>query len=144
MRGAAYEEVQLLLEANKYPPQVIGAFRAEVRAERDAEIVAWLGKKAREYGQSNRENRAKAEAVGRMADKLGRGAVPDQGRAAQELDPEFPATKAGGHALVVEYGDCELYGSCQCGKRFGEVRPDKPIDEFAGPWERHVMTEVAR
>ncbi|NUK12315.1 hypothetical protein HRW18_30940 [Streptomyces lunaelactis] len=144
MSGAAYEEVRLLLEANKYPPQVIGAFRAEVIAERDAQIIAWLGKKAGEYGVSNRENRAKAEAVGRMADKLSRGAVRDQGKAAQELDPEFPATKAGGHALVIEYGDCEMYGSCQCGKDFGTARPDKPLDRFAGPWERHVMTEVAR
>ncbi|WKD36561.1 hypothetical protein [Streptomyces xanthophaeus] len=46
-----------------------------VVANRDAEIVAWLGKKSREYGTSNREARDKAEAVWRMADKLRRGAV---------------------------------------------------------------------
>lgn len=46
-----------------------------VVANRDREIVAWLGKKSREYGTSNREARDKAEAVWRMADKLRRGAV---------------------------------------------------------------------
>lgn len=46
-----------------------------VVANRDREIVAWLGKKSREYGTSNREARDKAEAVWRMADKLSRGAV---------------------------------------------------------------------
>lgn len=52
--------------------------RAEVIAERDAQIIAWLAKKSHEYGVSNRENRAKSEAVGRMADKLSRGAVRDE------------------------------------------------------------------
>lgn len=55
-------------------------------------------------------------------------------------DPDFPATWGGGHALVIEYGDCEMYGRCQCGERFGMATPDKPLDRFAGPWERHVMT----
>ncbi|MBT2505125.1 hypothetical protein J7I98_04280 [Streptomyces sp. ISL-98] len=53
-------------------------------------------------------------------------------------DAEFPATWNGGHSLVVEYGDCELYGRCQCGKEFGMVTPDKSLDRFAGPWELHV------
>lgn len=57
------------------PEELLDAYRAEVIAERDAQIIAWLCKKAGEYGVSNRENRAKAEAVGRMADKLSRGAV---------------------------------------------------------------------
>ncbi|MEV5163891.1 hypothetical protein AB0K66_04585 [Streptomyces werraensis] len=57
-------------------------------------------------------------------------------------DLEFRETRAGGHALVVEYGDCELLGSCQCGRRLGRVTPDKPIDHLAGLWERHTMTEV--
>jgi hypothetical protein len=52
---------------------------------------------------------------------------------------EFPATWDGGHALLIEYGDCEIYGRCQCGERLGMVTPDKPLDRFAGPWERHVM-----
>lgn len=51
------------------------AANSSLIANRDAQIIAWLGKKAREYGTSNRENRAKAEAVARMADKLSRGAV---------------------------------------------------------------------
>ncbi|GAA3374655.1 hypothetical protein [Streptomyces racemochromogenes] len=52
------------------------AASTDLVAERDAQIVAWLGKKSREYGSSNRDARAKSEAVWRMADKLGRGAVP--------------------------------------------------------------------
>lgn len=59
-------------------------------------------------------------------------------------DPEFPATLSGGHALVVEYGDEELYAWCQCGKALGMCRPNQPIDRFAGTWERHVLTEVSR
>ncbi|MDN3356049.1 hypothetical protein [Actinomadura sp. DC4] len=60
-------------------------------------------------------------------------------------DPEFPATKAGGHSLVVEYGDCELYGTCQCGKSLGSIRPNHSIDTtLAQRWERHIMTEVPR
>lgn len=63
--------------------------------------------------------------------------------AAGQADPDFRETLAGGHALIVEYGDCELLGRCQCGARFGTLTPDKPIDGFASKWERHVMTEVA-
>ena len=59
--------------------------RAQIIAERDAQIIAWLGKKAAEYGTSNRESRAKAEAVGRMADKLSRGAVRDDETGVSEL-----------------------------------------------------------
>lgn len=59
--------------------------------------------------------------------------------AAGAADEDFPTTWEGGHALVIEYGDCELYGRCQCGERFGMVTPDKPIDRFAGPWENHAM-----
>jgi hypothetical protein len=54
-------------------------------------------------------------------------------------DEEFEATWQGGHALVIEYGDCEMYGRCQCGAKFGMNTPDKPLDAFATPWERHVM-----
>jgi hypothetical protein len=57
-----------------------------------------------------------------------------------DLDPDFPATWAGGHALVIEYGDEEIHGRCQCGERFTPQRPDKPLDSFTIPWERHVMT----
>lgn len=59
-------------------------------------------------------------------------------------DEDFPTTWEGGHALVIEYGDCEMYGRCQCGSRFGMLTPDKPLDGFASKWERHVITEVAR
>ncbi|MFD5814353.1 hypothetical protein [Streptomyces sp. NPDC127038] len=58
-------------------------------------------------------------------------------------DPEFQTTLEGGHALIVEYGDCEFYGTCQCGKQLGMVRPDRFRDDvFGAAWERHVMTEV--
>lgn len=62
---------------------------------------------------------------------------------AQPADDEFEATLAGGHALILEHGDCETYGTCQCGRKFGVVTPDIPLTYFAGPWERHVMTEVS-
>lgn len=63
----------------------------------------------------------------------------------EEPDPEFPATKAGGHSLLIEYGDEELYGSCQCGRDLGSIRPNQSIDTtLAQSWERHVMTEVPR
>ncbi|MEV8623365.1 hypothetical protein [Streptomyces sp. NPDC051079] len=58
-------------------PETAAEQRAEVIAERDAQVVAWLVKKAAEYGSSNRDSRTAAEAVGRMADKLSRGAVRD-------------------------------------------------------------------
>jgi hypothetical protein len=59
-------------------------------------------------------------------------------------DEHFRTTWEGGHALVIEYGDCEFYGRCQCGKTFGMVTPDRFRDEvFGGKWERHVLTEVA-
>lgn len=59
-------------------------------------------------------------------------------------DPDFRETLAGGHALIVEYGDCELHGSCQCGTRFGMTTPDASLDTFMPAWERHCMTGVAR
>lgn len=58
-------------------------------------------------------------------------------------DDAFTTTWDGGHALIVEHGDCEFYGRCQCGKQFGMVTPDKFRDDvFGAKWERHVMTEV--
>lgn len=72
------DEVVLLAEVDRLRARVaeLEAERAGLVAARDAQIIAWLGKKAREYGNSNREARDKAEAVGRMADKLSRNAVP--------------------------------------------------------------------
>jgi len=55
-------------------------------------------------------------------------------------DSEFPATWEGGHALVIEFGDEELIGRCQCGTSFGYRTPDKTLDSFADTWERHVMS----
>lgn len=57
-------------------------------------------------------------------------------------DPDFPETLAGGHALIVQYGDCELIGSCQCGRRLGTTTPDASLDTFVQPWERHTNTEL--
>jgi hypothetical protein len=60
---------------------------------------------------------------------------------AKQADPERATTLSGGHALIVEYGDCEFYGRCQCGQDFGMVTPDKFRDDvFGGKWERHVMS----
>jgi LPS sulfotransferase NodH len=54
----------------------LDAFRAEVIAERDAETIAWLGKKAREYRSTGRKQDAlQADAIDTMASKLKRGAV---------------------------------------------------------------------
>lgn len=61
------------------------ADRAQIIAERDAQIIAWLGKKAAEYGSSNRDSRTAAEAIVRMADKLSRGAVRDDETGLSEL-----------------------------------------------------------
>lgn len=60
-----------------------------------------------------------------------------------EPDPDFRETLAGGHALIVEYGDCELIGSCQCGRKLGRTTPDASLDTFIPSWERHSMTEVS-
>jgi hypothetical protein len=55
----------------------------------------------------------------------------------------FPATWDGGHALIVEVGDEELHGRCQCGARFGPpINSSESADVLAHRWERHVMTEV--
>ncbi|MGW1814195.1 hypothetical protein ACWCQM_11615 [Streptomyces sp. NPDC002125] len=51
------------------------AAQATTIAERDAQIIAWLEKKAREEGSSNKDRRNRADVLFRMADKLSRGAV---------------------------------------------------------------------
>ncbi|MFC8267756.1 hypothetical protein ACFUIZ_18795 [Streptomyces cinereoruber] len=63
----------------------LDAYRAEVIAERDAQTVEWLTKKAGEFGRSNRDARAASDAVARMADKLARGAVRDDETGLSEL-----------------------------------------------------------
>lgn len=71
--------------AQVFTDQTRTTFRAEVLAERDAQVVAWLAKKAAGYGSSNREARTKADAVALMADKLSRGAVRDDETGVSEL-----------------------------------------------------------
>jgi hypothetical protein len=39
-------------------------------------------------------------------------------------------------------GDCEFYGTCNCGKELAMIRPNQSFDVLAQAWERHVMTEV--
>jgi broad-specificity NMP kinase len=56
--------------------KLLDNLRAEVIAERDAETIAWLGKKAREYRSTGRKQQAlQADAIDTMASKLKRGAV---------------------------------------------------------------------
>lgn len=57
------------------PEWLIDAYRLAVIAERDAQIIEWLTKKAHEEGTSNKERRTRADVLFRMADKLSRGAV---------------------------------------------------------------------
>lgn len=57
-------------------------------------------------------------------------------------DEEFRESLAGGHALIIQYGDCELIGSCQCGRRLARITPGKRLDALAVPWERHTCTEL--
>ncbi|MFM9542276.1 hypothetical protein [Streptomyces turgidiscabies] len=58
-------------------------------------------------------------------------------------DPDFRETLGGGHALVVEYGDCELHASCQCGYPLGMTTPNASLDTFVSGWERHTNTGVS-
>jgi hypothetical protein len=60
-----------------------------------------------------------------------------------EPDGEFPATWAGGHALIIEFGDEELISRCQCGEPLGTGTPATCLDVFGEAWERHVMTRRA-
>ncbi|MET9729740.1 hypothetical protein ABZZ79_03435 [Streptomyces sp. NPDC006458] len=54
-----------------------------------------------------------------------------------------PETLVGGHALVVEYGDQDVHGACQCGRRLGRITPTAHLDSLAALWERHTLTELA-
>ncbi|MFE9448342.1 hypothetical protein [Streptomyces sp. NPDC006739] len=56
--------------------EYLDAHRAEVVAERDAEIMCWLGKKAREYRATGSSQHAlQADTIELMASKISRGAV---------------------------------------------------------------------
>ncbi|MFF5670315.1 hypothetical protein ACFY8S_09285 [Streptomyces hygroscopicus] len=54
--------------------QKLDAIRTEALAEAKAEVVAWLGKKSREYRATGKRQR-EADAVSTMASKIDRGAV---------------------------------------------------------------------
>ncbi|SCD60996.1 hypothetical protein GA0115253_1011311 [Streptomyces sp. Termitarium-T10T-6] len=61
--------------AGSTPDGLVDAHRLAAIAERDAQIIEWLTKKAHEEGTSNKERRTRADVLFRMADKLSRGAV---------------------------------------------------------------------
>ncbi|MBD3549807.1 hypothetical protein [Streptomyces sp. JV180] len=63
------------VNAGTTPDELVDAYRLAVIADRDVQIIEWLGKKAREEGASNKERRTRADVLFRMADKLSRGAV---------------------------------------------------------------------
>jgi hypothetical protein len=69
--------------------------------------------------------------------------------AADPPDPDFRETEAGGHALVlehapghallIEYGDCEFYFTCQCGRSMPSLplRPDRSWLPVLTQWFLH-------
>lgn len=61
------------------------------RAERDAEIMRWLGKKAREYrATGSTQHKLQADTIELMASKISRGAVrPDNTRLPAGIEPTF-------------------------------------------------------
>lgn len=75
---------------------------------------------------------AAAELLGR-ADREPRTSPPDT---------EFVETLAGGHALFVQFGDCEFIGTCQCGRVLGRITQAGSVDHLVGLWERHTTTEL--
>jgi hypothetical protein len=66
--------------------------------------------------------------------------MPGEPPAERQPSSEFPATWAGGHALVIEFGDEELTARCQCGAPLGSGTPATSLESFAQPWETHAMT----
>jgi hypothetical protein len=63
-------------------------------------------------------------------------------------DPDMRETEVGGHALIlehapghallIEYGDCEFYFTCQCGQRLATaLRPDRPWLRVIAQWLAH-------
>ncbi|MFJ5151417.1 hypothetical protein ACIQCF_07480 [Streptomyces sp. NPDC088353] len=71
--------------------EALDTYRAEVVAERDAEIMRWLGKKAREYRATGSPQHAlQADTIELMASKISRGAVrPDNTRLPAGGAPDF-------------------------------------------------------
>jgi hypothetical protein len=72
---AAFKETGVPPLVEEFLTKLLDNTRSEAIAERDAQIIAWLEKKAREEGTSNKDSRLRATAIYRMADKLSRGAV---------------------------------------------------------------------
>ena len=70
---------------------IVDAFAAETVAERDTEIMRWLGKKAREYrSTSNKQDALRAETCTLMASKISRGAVrPNNTLLPARVEPTF-------------------------------------------------------
>lgn len=89
------------------------AARTTAAADRDKQIIAWLEKKAREEGTSNKDSRVRATATYRLADKLSRGAVRP---ACPPVSPEDPH-------------DSPLHHSYALGRDLPEVTPDPSRDE---------------
>lgn len=71
---SGYLDAHFDLEAG--PDDIARTVYGEIRGERDAETIAWLGKKAREYRSTgSKQHAVQADAVDLMASKLARGAV---------------------------------------------------------------------
>jgi hypothetical protein len=106
----------------------IADHRAEVRQERDAEIVAWLIKKAREYRSTGSKQHAlQADVIEVMASKIQRGAVrPPQQSAAGGAPCECgqPTRPGCGHCTHCDTcQDCHQCAGdgCTCGCDGGET-----------------------
>ena len=71
--------------------EALDAYRAEVVAERDVEILRWLGKKAREYRATGRKADAeRADLIVKLASQISRGAVrPNNTRLPAGVAPRF-------------------------------------------------------
>ncbi|MFF7142304.1 hypothetical protein ACFZB5_13780 [Streptomyces nodosus] len=69
----------------------LDALTAKVVADRDAEIMRWLGKKAREYRSTGSKQHAmQADTIDLLASKISRGAVrPDNTRLPAGIEPAF-------------------------------------------------------
>lgn len=72
----------------------------EVIAERDAQIVAWLLKKAGEYQASPDRRESQADVLRRMASKISRGAVRVAGKALSTEQPERRDALMQAHAAL--------------------------------------------
>lgn len=63
-------------EAKAHAGEMLDEYAAEVRAERDGEVTAWLVKKAREFHASSRKReREQGDTCAVLASKIARGAV---------------------------------------------------------------------